>query len=173
MKVKRLIGKLIYKVFAQYLPQSYSKLNMLSHFLRMLCAKLMLQKCGVNSSIDRKAVVDCRVKMGNRSGIGMNCQLYGDITIGDDVLIGPEVIMRTQNHKYKKRSITIHKQGVDDEKPIIIGNDVWIGQRSMIMPGVHIGDGAVIAAGAVVTKDVPEYAVIGGVPANIISYRED
>lgn len=57
-------------------------------------------------------------------------------------------------------------------KKVCIGNDVWIGMRSIIMPGVKIGDGAVIGAGAIVTKDVPAFAVVGGVPAKVIKYRK-
>jgi len=59
----------------------------------------------------------------------------------------------------------------DEYKKTIIGNDVWIGTRAMVLDGVKIGDGAIVAAGAVVTKDVPEYAVVGGIPAKIIKYR--
>lgn len=55
---------------------------------------------------------------------------------------------------------------------VVIGNDVWIGMRVIIMPGVTIGNGVVIGAGAVVTKDVPDYAVVGGVPARIIKFRK-
>ena len=60
---------------------------------------------------------------------------------------------------------------VEPYKEVIIGNDVWIGERAMILGGVKVGDGAVIGAGAIVTKDVPPYAVVGGVPAKIIRYR--
>lgn len=63
-------------------------------------------------------------------------------------------------------------QGDSEPKPIVIGDDVWIGARSIILKGVHIGKGAVIAAGAVVSRDVPEYAIVGGVPARVIKYRE-
>lgn len=59
----------------------------------------------------------------------------------------------------------------EEYRPITIGNDVWIGSRAIILDGVHIGDGAIIGAGSVVTKDVPPYAIVGGVPARIIRYR--
>jgi maltose O-acetyltransferase len=62
-------------------------------------------------------------------------------------------------------------QGLGQWKRLTIGNDVWIGRRVMAMPGVRIGDGAIIAAGAVVTKDVPDYAIVGGVPAKVIRFR--
>lgn len=68
------------------------------------------------------------------------------------------------NHPYENSEIR-------DNKPIVIGNDVWIGANAVILPGVNIGDGAVIAAGAVVTKDVEPYAIVGGVPAKLIRYR--
>lgn len=110
--------------------------------------------------------------MGSRSGIGKNCEILGEVHIGDDVLMAPEVIIMTVNHNYSNRNDIIRHQGVTPMKPVIIGNNVWIGRRAMIMPGVHIGKGAVIAAGSVVTKDVPEYAVVGGVPAKVIKYRE-
>lgn len=64
-----------------------------------------------------------------------------------------------------------HNSEIRDNRPVVIGNDVWIGAYANILPGVTIGDGAVIASGAVVTKDVPPYAVVGGVPARIIKYR--
>ncbi|QEK13193.1 CatB-related O-acetyltransferase [Crassaminicella thermophila] len=95
----------------------------------------------------------------------------GKIVIGDNCLISYNVHIRTDGHNYKNRFTLIKDQG-HIEKDIIIGNDVWIGAGAQIMSGVNIGDGAVVAAGSVVTKDVPNYAVVAGVPARIIKYRE-
>ena len=64
-------------------------------------------------------------------------------------------------------------QGMKERLPIVIGNDVWIGRRVIIMPGVKISDGCIIGAGAVVTKDVPPYCVVAGVPAKIIRRRKN
>ena len=62
-------------------------------------------------------------------------------------------------------------QGFEEEKPVTIGNDVWIGDRVVILPGVNIGDGCIISAGAAVTHDVPAYSIAGGVPAKVIGKR--
>lgn len=94
---------------------------------------------------------------------GCRFQDQGGITIGDGALIGHNVVLATLNHDHnpKYRSDTI-------PAPIIIGKNVWIGANATVLPGVSIGDGAIVAAGAVVTKDVPENTVVGGVPAKII-----
>lgn len=72
--------------------------------------------------------------------------------------------------KYRENA-PYENSALRDNRPVVIGNDVWIGANVIILPGVHIGDGAVIAAGAVVTKDVDDYAIVGGVPAKVIRYR--
>ena len=76
--------------------------------------------------------------------------------------MAPEVVFITRNHRFQDSSITILSQGSDDEKPIFVEDDVWIGRRVMVMPGVRIAQGAVIGAGAVVTKNVPPKAVQRG-----------
>lgn len=93
------------------------------------------------------------------------------IHIGNNCLISFNVHIRTDMHNYKKRSELILDQG-HSEKDIIIEDDVWVGYGAQIMPGVVIGKGAVIASGSIVTKDVPEYAVVAGIPGKIISYRD-
>lgn len=75
-------------------------------------------------------------------------------------------------HVFDRTDVCMRLQGPTPYQRLTIGNDVWIGRRVMVMPGVRIGDGAIVAAGAVVTKDVPDYAIVGGVPAKVIRFRE-
>ena len=86
-------------------------------------------------------------------------------------MMGPEVIIYTSGHKFDRTDIPMIDQGFTETEPVVIGNDVWIGRRVIIMLGVNIGDGCILGAGAVVTKDVPAYSVVGGVPARIIKSR--
>jgi acetyltransferase-like isoleucine patch superfamily enzyme len=113
--------------------------------------------CGKNISIGKNVFINS----------GCRFQDQGGITIGDGVLIGHNVVLATLNHDIDpgKRS-TIHPA------PIVIGKNVWIGANATVVPGVTIGDGSVIAAGAVVTRDVPENTIVGGVPASVIKKIE-
>jgi acetyltransferase-like isoleucine patch superfamily enzyme len=95
----------------------------------------------------------------------------GGLTIGDDVSIAHSVSILTTNHNYADLDLPIRDQGVQ-ERATTISDDVWIGCGSRILAGVTIGKGAVVAAGAVVTKDVEPYAVVGGVPARQIGSRK-
>ena len=85
--------------------------------------------------------------------------------------MGTDVTIITRNHRFDRTDIPMMEQGFEEERPVYIGNDVWIGDRALILPGVHIGDGSIIAAGAVVTKDVPPYSIAAGVPARKIRDR--
>ncbi len=113
--------------------------------------------------------------IGNRvafnDNVMVNADFGGFISIGDNVSIGPNVIFRASNHKYGKKDILINKQGHKKGK-IIIEDDVWISANVVVLPDVTIKKGAVVAAGAVVTKDVEAYKVVGGIPAENISERK-
>jgi acetyltransferase-like isoleucine patch superfamily enzyme len=94
---------------------------------------------------------------------GCRFQDQGGITIGDNALIGHNVVLATLNHGFAPAD-----RSTAYPSPIVIGKNVWIGASATIIPGVTVGDNAIIAAGAVVTKNVPENAVVGGVPAKIL-----
>ena len=87
--------------------------------------------------------------------------------------MGPDCVALTRNHAFMDRSVVIREQGYTEDKPIYIDDDVWIGQRVIILPGVHIARGTVVGAGAVVTKDTVPYSVVGGNPARLLKMREN
>ena len=116
----------------------------------------------------------CERSIMQNTTIGKYCSISHDVIIG--LGAHPLNIFSTSPLFYRKINplkIDLIKEDLEfiETKPIIIGNDVWIGARVIIMDGIKIGNGAVIAAGAIVTKDVPPYAIVGGVPAKIIKYR--
>lgn len=110
------------------------------------------------------------IEVGDNSGIGLNCRIAGPLKIGNDVMMGPDVMIFTQNHENSRIDIPMNLQTAP-KKPVVIEDDVWIAARVIILPGVTVHKGAILGAGAVVTKDVPEYAVVGGNPARIIKFR--
>ena len=111
------------------------------------------------------------MKIGDNSGIGINCVLQGDVSIGNNVMMGPEVWIYTRNHEHARTDIPMRDQGFEAEKPVVIMNDVWIGSRVTILPGVKIGNGVIIGTGAVVTKDIPDYTIAAGNPAKVVKNR--
>ena len=115
------------------------------------------------------------VFLGNNVYIGHHADILATtqpIIIGNDVTIAPYVSILATNHVIKDINNPINTQGSHAEK-IILEDDLWIGTKAIILAGVRIGKGSVVAAGAVVTRDVPPYAVVGGVPAKVIKYRNE
>ncbi|HBB66162.1 MAG: hypothetical protein A2049_04980 [Elusimicrobia bacterium GWA2_62_23] len=96
----------------------------------------------------------------------------GGVEIGNYVLIGPNCQIITANHKHSAWDVPISRQWIE-EAPVKLGDDVWLSANVVVLPGVTIGRGAIIGAGAVVTKDVEPFAIMGGVPARLIKYRFD
>jgi acetyltransferase-like isoleucine patch superfamily enzyme len=113
-----------------------------------------------------------RIKIGNRVGINPYCVIYGHggVTIGNDVMIATGCVIIPANHNITDLDRPMNSQGLTT-KGIVIEDDVWLAARVTVLDGVHIGRGAVIGAGAVVTKEIPAYAIAVGVPARVVGSR--
>ncbi|SHK17457.1 maltose O-acetyltransferase [Clostridium cavendishii DSM 21758] len=142
--------------------------------VKIMVLRSIFNKVGNGANIRPKIkfVRGYNISIGNFSGIGEGAFLQDidEIIIGNDVLMGPDVMIYTTNHSTNRNEL-IRLQEVKSKK-VIIEDDVWIGARVIILPGVIIKEGAVIAAGAVVTKDVESYSIFGGVPARKIGARK-
>ena len=107
------------------------------------------------------------VVIGDKTRIGLHCTIIGPVTIGNNVNLAQGIVVTALNHNFTDCTKRIDEQGIST-KEVTIGNDVWIGANATILPGVTIGRHSVVAAGSVVTKDVPDYTVVGGVPARVM-----
>ena len=171
--MKRIIVLALYYMFLQYLPRTDRFYMKWVRTLRSKVGYYLFDHYG-GGNIEHGACFGTGkgLWMGKASGLCVNCQIQRPCHIGDYVLMGPDVVILTSNHKSDRLDLPIGAQGMTDSRKVTIGNYVWIGQRVLIMPGVTIGDGCIIAAGAVETKDVPSYSVVGGVPARILKSRK-
>ena len=166
-------------------------------FLRKQYYRLLLQKAGRQISIGKGVEIaspgnislgneiyivdgailracDGRLVIGDRFAVNGNARIVadcgGEIIIGNEVMIGPNVVIRASNHGHDRHDISIWEQGQTGGR-IVIGDGVWIAANAVILPGVTIGSHSIIAAGAVVTKDVAAYSIAAGVPAKLIAKR--
>lgn len=177
--------------------RNHLRFNLMNYF-RLLICKIKLGACGEKVFVDkgveflryRKNILladfvaikegaklcTCNklatIKVGKNTTIGYYTFIFASekIEIGDDCMIAPFVYIVDSNHGTSKE-LPMNLQE-NDVKPIKIGNDVWIGANAIILKGVNIGDGAIISAGSVVTKNVDEYDIVGGIPAKIIGNRK-
>lgn len=138
-------------------------------------------KIGNNFSIGRNSIIECTgvlrelgesLEIGENVGIAANAfiAVRGRVKIGSDTIFGPGVSIHSENHKFTDLDKVIRLQGAT-RKGVTIGKDCWIGSKAVILDGVNIGNHVIVAAGAVVNKDVPDYAIVGGVPAKVIKMR--
>lgn len=128
---------------------------------------------------DKRSKIEYNVYLSNANGIsiGKNCRINENVfiqqaTIGNSVLIAPNVAILSVSHNHENIQIPIIDQGDSEPNPPIIEDNVWLGRNVVVMPGIRIGEGAIVGAGAVVTKDVPPFAIVGGVPAKLIKSRK-
>ena len=129
-----------------------------------------------NFQLGRKSVIESYccinnavgdVTIGDHTRIGIHCTVIGPVSIGNNVNLAQGITVTALNHNFEDTTRRIDEQGIST-KPVVIGDDLWIGANAVILPGVTIGRHVVVAAGAVVTKDVPDNCIVGGVPAKVI-----
>lgn len=158
------------------LLKTHSYLLTLIEKVRVKKYQLVLGKIGKNTRIcTRFTHFDGKnIELGNNVFISHDVDIIAKgkkVVIGNNCLIAQCVFITTNIHGMEANGIPIANQK-ELQKAVIIEEDVWIGAKAIILPGVTIGKGAVVGAGAVVTKDVPPFAVVGGVPAKVIKYRK-
>lgn len=159
----------------KYLMSSTRKIkNIKGIGIRYAVFKSISAGCGENVAIFEDVILNTCENISVGSNVSIHPMTYlegrGGLDIGNDVSIAHGVTIMSTNHGYQRTDLPIKYQDSIFKK-VTIGNDVWIGARAVILAGVTIGDGSIVAAGAVVTKDVSSRTVVAGVPAKIIKKR--
>ena len=158
------IYQVLFRKVIRYLPERCGK-------IRAFFVRKYVKKLGKQVSIGRNCFIHKNTEIGDYSGVGYACEINNGVYIGNNVMMGPHVLIYTQNHCTDDVGIPMREQGLKPIKPVAIEDDVWIGARVCILPGVTIGRGAVIGACTVVSKDVPSYSVFVGNPGRVVKSR--
>ena len=148
------------------LPLSHQPFGAVSNKFRRFCARKIVSALGENVRIESGAVLHKGVKIGSDTLIGPDNLISPETIIGNKVLLAPEVLIYTSNHKFNPEKLAY--EGYTEIEKVIIGDNVWIGARCIILPGVTIGEGSTIGAGSIVTKNIPPYSLAAGNPARVI-----
>lgn len=178
--MKKKICLFLYKAIAIHLPNSDLqwwggvKVGRLARKIRYLLCRNIFEYCGQDVNIQKGARFGrgFHLRIGDNSALGVNCVIPDGSVIGKDVMMGPNCYIHHHNHSFDRTDIPMCLQGFTENKPIIIEDDVWIGRDVSIMAGRHISRGTIIAANCVLTKDFPEYSIVGGNPSRLIRSRK-
>jgi maltose O-acetyltransferase len=171
-EIKRYVALSLYYGIATKLP-GRGPLAEPSRRVRQALCRQFLDACGqrVDISPDVHLSTGANVRIGNRSGLGRGCRVYGGVIMGEEVMVGPEVAFLSENHRFDRLDKPIGWQGMTERTPPRIEDGAWIGLRATILAGKVVGEGAIVAACAVVTKDVAPFTIVGGNPAVVIGTR--
>lgn len=163
---------LLYYVLVSRLPGSRFSAG-LSHLRRWYVSRVLgIMAWDPESEFQGSVYIGdgSKVRIGRCCKINENVFLQGAV-IGNFVMIGPNTAILTKSHLHESTDIPMVKQGETEDRIPVIEDDVWIGRNAIILPGMRIGTGSIVGAGAVVTSDVPPFSVVGGVPARVIRTR--
>lgn len=168
INISSLICLVLYYSIGQYLPS-----NKIGKSARFFLCSHIFKKCGNHVNIERRAWFGsgANVEIGDYSGIGINAHIPSDTIIGKYVMMGPNCFILDVNHDVSDTSKPMCVQGMATRKTTIIEDDVWIGRDVKMTPGRHIAKGSIIAMACVLTKDFPEYSIVGGNPSRLIRSR--
>ena len=167
----RQINRMAFHLAARLLP-AYKRCRW-GNKVKNAFAKHAFSHVGEAVNWGKNVLISVDFIIGDFSGVGDNARIPKGVTIGNDVMIGRDLKISTKNHKSDRTDIPMRPQGFTEISPLVIGNDVWIGDDVIITAGCcHIGEGSILATGAVVTKDVEPYCVVDGNPAKVIRYRK-
>ena len=170
-KILRYFFYLIYISILRFTPEIYRPYRLFFPWLRRLFVSAFVEKCGKGIIVKHNADISAHIEIGDHSELGTRCMIHSNVKIGNHVIMGPDVKIYSRNHGYSSLEVPIQLQGRIQESTTI-GDDVWIGANAVILPGVSVGDHVVIGAGSIVTKDIPDYAIVGGNPAKVIKLRK-
>jgi len=172
----RKIYLLLYYGFAQYLPKSTRPMGKLSMIIRRFLCSRIFTTCGAKINVENGVYFGNGKDLNVGFEVGLSSRfkiLNRIVTIGNYVMIGEDTLILGGAHKFDRTDVPIGHQGALGKTYLEISDDVWIGVRVIILPGCkRIGKGVIVGAGSVVTKDIPDYAIVGGNPAKVIKYRE-
>ncbi|MDC7716134.1 acyltransferase [Vogesella sp. DC21W] len=172
MKYFRMAMYFLYMAIFRHTPEPYRPYSFFLPKVRVFLVRNFLTECGDGLVVGSNADISYDIKIGSNSGIGTRSVIQRKVTIGSGVMMGPDVKIYSTTHGHSKLDEFMYLQPITIV-PTSIGNDVWIGANSIILPGKKIGNHVIIGAGSVVTKDIPDWAIVGGNPARVIRFRKE
>lgn len=158
---------IIYYFVLKHLPSTSMPFGSCSNLIRSFFCKLIFKKVG-NKTVIKRGVYfgnGKEIVIGNNSQLGENCRVPNNIIIGNNVMMGFECVFFGVKHRISLTNKPFIDQGYEKVKPIIVEDNVWIGARTIVLPGIKIKKNCIIGAGSVLTKNTESNYIYGGVPA--------